>query len=173
MHVYLCRLYAIIKIQNLTWKVFFMIQFKYEDIHTTSVYTTLYYQCYQKYYLVYIYYYINLLAKFVKVFQFYSVIFIYTCTCEAYRLQTLMNKSIPDIPSINPLYLTICVYNTLKIPKQQKNTHIYIYIKEIIKKRTKRIFHNILELTFSLLLQIFRYNVYKCIYIYIYISITQ
>ena len=43
--------------------------------------------------------------------------------------------------------------------------YIYIYIKEIIKKRTKRIFHNILVLTFSLLLQIFRYNVY--IYIYI------
>jgi hypothetical protein len=37
----------------------------------------------------------------------------------------------------------------------------YIYIKEIIKKRTKRIFHNILVLTFSLLLQIFRYNVYN------------
>jgi hypothetical protein len=32
------------------------------------------------------------------------------------------------------------------------------------KKRTKRIFHNILVLTFSLLLQIFRYNVYKCLY---------
>ena len=27
--------------------------------------------------------------------------------------------------------------------------YIYIYIKEIIKKRTKRIFHNILVLTFS------------------------
>ena len=39
--------------------------------------------------------------------------------------------------------------------------NIYIYIKEIIKKRTKRIFHNSLVLTFSLLLQIFRYNVYK------------
>jgi len=39
--------------------------------------------------------------------------------------------------------------------------YIYIYIKEIIKKRTKWIFHNILVLTFSLLLQIFRY-----IYIY-------
>jgi hypothetical protein len=37
--------------------------------------------------------------------------------------------------------------------------------QEIIKKRTKRIFHNILVLTFSLLLQIFRYNVYKCVYI--------
>ena len=55
-----------------------------------------------------------------------------------------------------------------------------VYIKEISKKRTKRIFHNILVLTFSLLLQIFRCNVYKCIrfvlfllisflYIYIYI----
>jgi hypothetical protein len=44
----------------------------------------------------------------------------------------------------------------------------YVYIKEIIKKRTKRIFHNILVLTFSLLLQIFRYNVYKCIYIWIF-----
>ena len=125
MHVYLCRLYAIIKIQNLTWKVFFMIQFKYEDIYTTSVYTTLYYQCCQKYYLVYIYYFFNLLAKFVKVLQFYSVIFICTCTytCEAYWLQTLMNTSIPDIPSINPLYLTNCVYYTLKIPNQQKNTN--------------------------------------------------
>jgi hypothetical protein len=36
--------------------------------------------------------------------------------------------------------------------------------KKLLKKRTKRIFHNILVLTFSLLLQIFRYNVYKCIY---------
>jgi hypothetical protein len=32
-------------------------------------------------------------------------------------------------------------------------------------------FHNILVLTFSLLLQIFRYNVYKCIYIYMYMYI--
>jgi len=40
-----------------------------------------------------------------------------------------------------------------------------VHIKEIIKKRTRRIFHNILVLTFSLLLQIFRYNVYN-IYIY-------
>ena len=42
--------------------------------------------------------------------------------------------------------------------------YIYIYIKEISKRRTKRIFHNILLLAFSLLLQISRYNVYKCIY---------
>ena len=33
-------------------------------------------------------------------------------------------------------------------------------MKEISKKRTKRIFHNSLVLTFSLLLQIFRYNVF-------------
>ena len=45
-------------------------------------------------------------------------------------------------------------------------TCIYINIKEISEKRTKRNFHNILVLTFSLLLQIFRYNVYKCVYIY-------
>ena len=55
--------------------------------------------------------------------------------------------------SMNDIYSLLYIY-------------IYIYIKEIIKKRTKRIFHNILVLTFSLLLQIFRYNVYKCIYIY-------
>ena len=41
----------------------------------------------------------------------------------------------------------------------------YIYIKGISKRRTNRIFHNIIVLTFSLLLQIFEYNVYKCIYI--------
>jgi hypothetical protein len=33
LHVYMYKLYAIIKIQNLTWKVFFMIQFKYTDIY--------------------------------------------------------------------------------------------------------------------------------------------
>ena len=48
--------------------------------------------------------------------------------------------------------------------------HIHsLYIYKISKKRTKRIFHNILVLTCSLLLQIFRYNVYVYIYIYKYI----
>ena len=49
--------------------------------------------------------------------------------------------------------------------------YIYIYIKEIIKKRTKRIFHNILVLMFSLLLQIFRYNVYKSCHTILYLSV--
>ena len=52
-----------------------------------------------------------------------------------------------------------------------------VHIKEISKKkRTRRIFHNSFVLTFSLLLQIFRYNVYSehrelysNIYIYIYL----
>jgi hypothetical protein len=46
---------------------------------------------------------------------------------------------------------------------------LFIYIKEMSKKKNKTIFHNILVLTFSLLLQIFRYNVYSfdfLIYIY-------
>jgi hypothetical protein len=44
-----------------------------------------------------------------------------------------------------------------------RNNEFYIYIKEISGKKTRRIVHNILVLTFSLLLQIFRYNGYKCI----------
>ena len=48
--------------------------------------------------------------------------------------------------------------------KKSNEIHMLVHIKEISKKRTRRIFHNILVLTFSLLLQIFRYNVYKCIY---------
>ena len=49
-----------------------------------------------------------------------------------------------------------------------------VHIKEIREKRTRRIFHNILVLTFSLLLQIFRYNVYTDIYdVYIYIYINK
>ena len=47
-----------------------------------------------------------------------------------------------------------------------------IYIKEISKKRTKRIFHNILVLTFSLLLQIFRYNVYIYICACVFVLLT-
>ena len=42
-----------------------------------------------------------------------------------------------------------------------------VHIKEISKKRTKWIFHNILVLTFSLLLQIFRYNVFFYLFILI------
>ena len=38
-----------------------------------------------------------------------------------------------------------------------------IYIKEIIKKKNKTDFSQHFVLTFSLLLQIFRYNVYKCL----------
>ena len=45
--------------------------------------------------------------------------------------------------------------------KKSNEIRMLVYIKEISKKRTKRIFHNILVLTFSLLLQIFRYNVCK------------
>ena len=45
-----------------------------------------------------------------------------------------------------------------------RNNEFYIYIKEISGKKTRRIVHNILVLTFSLLMQIFRYNVYKCTY---------
>ena len=43
--------------------------------------------------------------------------------------------------------------------KKSNEIHMLVHIKEISKKRTRRIFHNILVLTFSLL---FRYNVYKC-----------
>jgi hypothetical protein len=39
-----------------------------------------------------------------------------------------------------------------------------VHIKEISKIRTRQIFHNFLVLMFSLLLQVLRYNVYKCTY---------
>ena len=45
--------------------------------------------------------------------------------------------------------------------KSNFNTVWFNFQAYIYKKRTKRIFHNILVLTFSLLLQIFRYNVHK------------
>ena len=48
--------------------------------------------------------------------------------------------------------------------KKSNEIRMLVHIKEISKKKNKTIFHNILVLTFSLLLQIFRYNVYKCTY---------
>ena len=77
---------------------------------------------------------------------------------------------VSDSMSLNakfPVMFIGWIFEGIKIRIYDKSyiyIYIYIYIKEIIKKRTKRIFHNILVLTFSLLLQIFRYNVYKCIY---------
>jgi hypothetical protein len=56
--------------------------------------------------------------------------------------------------------------------KKSNEIRMLVHIKEIIKKRTKRIFHNILVLTFSPLLQIFRYNVYN-IYIYVFAFLIQ
>ena len=74
------------------------------------------------------------------------------------------------MPRVRTIWEDIIVHVTLTSEEMVLNVHVslyiykYIYIKEIVKKkRTKQIFPNILVLTFSLLLQIFRYNVYKCI----------
>ena len=56
------------------------------------------------------------------------------------------------------------VFDFLIYIKKSNEIRILVHIKEISEKRTRRIFNNILILTFSLLLQIFRYNVYKCTY---------
>jgi accessory gene regulator protein AgrB len=43
--------------------------------------------------------------------------------------------------------------------KKSTEIRMLVHIKKISKKKARRISHNIIVLTFSLLLQIFRYNV--------------
>jgi hypothetical protein len=77
----------------------------------------------------------------------------------------MVNKSTKINKAKKHLHVSLTTYyHTYIILKKSNEIRMLVHIKEISKKRTKRIFHNILVLTFSLLLQIFRYNVYKCIY---------
>jgi hypothetical protein len=60
----------------------FVAQFKYEDIYTTSVYNTLYYQCCQKYYLLFILICWQSLSKYFNFTVSFSCVHIYLTSFE-------------------------------------------------------------------------------------------